>query len=347
MRRTALLLAFTLLFGLAFAVAQGEWRPGEVRKIVDGVWFRLGEIEEYGHCNNTIIEMADYLIVVDANFPSGAELTLAAAKKVSSKPVRYVFDTHHHGDHAYGNAFWTANGATTVAYVGVAQEMRRYEPARWARAAQDREDVRKLNRDSVEPPQQTFDQSPHVIEDSSRRVELHHFGWAHTRGDAFAYLPADKLIATGDAIVNGAFNYTGDGNTGNWPNVIRQVKRLDIERVLPGHGPPGGMEIRQRPARLLRADQRRCRQRVLGRQQARRCRHGRRRRGRRDQDPPLRMKSKTGSATASPSRSASAGPSSPPASPTAKSSAANKQQTLSPSGTVPTWTVPRPRCPAS
>ena len=51
--------------------------------------------------------MKDYLIVVDANFPSGARGALADAKKVSSKPVKYVFDTHHHGDHAYGNAVWT------------------------------------------------------------------------------------------------------------------------------------------------------------------------------------------------------------------------------------------------
>ncbi len=243
MRRAALLLSFTLLFGLAFAVAQGDWRPGEVRKIADGVWFRLGDIEQYGHCNNTIIEMQDYLIVVDANFPSGAEMVMDAVKKLSSKPVRYVFDTHHHGDHAYGNSVWTAAGATTIAFVGVAEEMRRYEPTRWQQASKDREDVREQGRDSVEPPQETFDKSPHVIEDGSRRVELYHFGWAHTRGDGFAYLPKEKVIATGDAIVNGAYNFTGDGNTGNWPNVIRHVKKLDIEHVLPGHGPAGGIEI--------------------------------------------------------------------------------------------------------
>ena len=57
--------------------------------------------------------MKDYLIVVDANFPSGARATMADVKKVSSKPVKYVFDTHHHGDHAYGNAVWTQAGATT------------------------------------------------------------------------------------------------------------------------------------------------------------------------------------------------------------------------------------------
>ena len=83
-------------------------QPGTVKQIVPGVWFREGDLENLGHCNNIIIEMKDYLIVVDANFPSGARLAMADAKKVSSKPVKYVFDTHHHGDHAYGNSVWTA-----------------------------------------------------------------------------------------------------------------------------------------------------------------------------------------------------------------------------------------------
>ena len=66
------------------------------------MWFREGDLD-LGHCNNIIIEMKDYLIVVDANFPSGARAAMADAKRISSKPVKYVFDTHHHGDHLYGN----------------------------------------------------------------------------------------------------------------------------------------------------------------------------------------------------------------------------------------------------
>ena len=80
--------------------SQTDAQPGTVKQIAPGVWFREGDIQTLGHCNNAIIEMKDYLIVVDANFPSGARLTLEAAKKVSNKPVKYVFDTHHHGDHA-------------------------------------------------------------------------------------------------------------------------------------------------------------------------------------------------------------------------------------------------------
>ena len=95
--------------------------PGGVKQIAPGIWFREGEISDKGHCNNIWIEMKDYLIVVDANFPSGAEACLADIKKTTGKPIRYVFDTHHHGDHMYGNPIWTRLGATTLAHVGVAK----------------------------------------------------------------------------------------------------------------------------------------------------------------------------------------------------------------------------------
>jgi glyoxylase-like metal-dependent hydrolase (beta-lactamase superfamily II) len=243
MRRVSLSAAFAGL--LLLAVLMGGFAdPGGVKQIVPGVWFREGDLKQYGHCNNIIIEMKDYLIVIDANFPSGARLALADAKKVSSKPVKYVFDTHHHGDHAYGNPVWTKMGAITLAYVGVAEEMKRYEPKSWLSAAKGRKDVAELNLPTAEPPKETFTKSPHVLTDGDRRVEFHFFGWAHTRGDGFAWLPKEKVLCTGDAVVNGAFNFTGQANIQNWPNVIAAVqKKFDPRHVLPGHGAPGGKEV--------------------------------------------------------------------------------------------------------
>ncbi len=225
-------------------------QPNTVQQIVPGVWFREGDIKKEGHCNNIIIEMKDYLIVVDANFPSGARLTAADAKKLSNKPVKYVFDTHHHGDHAYGNAVWTQMGATTLAYAGVAQEMKRYEPKRWQEA--NRKDVSELNHATVEPPKQTFDTTPFVLDDGTRRVEFHFFGWAHTRGDGFVYLPKEQVLATGDAIVNGAFNFMGDGHVANWPKVAEAAGKRKIKHVLPAHGRPGGTEIITGQAKFMR-----------------------------------------------------------------------------------------------
>ena len=221
-----------------------------LKLITEGVWFRMGE-REHGHCNNVVIDIGEGLLVVDANFPSGAQALMEDIKRVTTKPVSYVFDTHHHGDHAYANAVWTRAGATTLAHIGVAEEMKRYEPARWQQTAQNREDVAAVGEDTVQPPQKTFSQVPHVLEGASRRVEFHHFGWAHTRGDGMVYLPDEKILCTGDAIVNGPFNYTGDGNTGNWPNVVGKALELGFETVLPGHGSSGGREVAEGQRQFL------------------------------------------------------------------------------------------------
>src|ERR1051326_4613136 len=142
MRRIILSSCFAALAATALFVARTDAMPEIVKQIVPGIWFREGDLQNLGHCNNIIIEMKDYLVVVDANFPSGARAALADAKKISSKPVKYVFDTHHHGDHAYGNSIWTDAGATTLAYKGVADEMKRNEPAAWQAAAKARKHVR-------------------------------------------------------------------------------------------------------------------------------------------------------------------------------------------------------------
>ena len=238
--RFAMLFGFGILLTLALFKTRGEAQPNSFTEVVKGVWFREGDLA-VGHCNDTVIEMKDGLVVIDANYPSGARAVMEDIKKVSSKPVKFVFDTHHHGDHAYGNAVWTKIGAITLAYQGVADEMKRYEPARWT--SDTRKDVRELNLPTAEPPKQTFTKSPYVIEDQTRRLELHFFGWAHTRGDGFAWLPKEKVLATGDAATNGPYNFIADGNIGNWPNVMATAQKLNPTHVLPGHGPRGGAEI--------------------------------------------------------------------------------------------------------
>ena len=242
---------FVLLAAAAFLTTRTQASTGEIRLIAPGVWFREGDLEGAGHCNNTIIEMKDYLIVVDANFPSGAQIVMNEAKRISDKPVKYVFDTHHHGDHLYGNSLWTKAGATTLAYSGVLEELKRYEPARWQDAAKRRPDVAALHENAPEPPTQTFDKSPYVIKDGSREVRFYHFGWAHTRGDGFAYLPKERILCTGDVVVNGPYNSTADSNVANWPKVIHSLQTLPVEHVLPGHGPSGGPELLEGQSRFM------------------------------------------------------------------------------------------------
>src|SRR5512133_785285 len=149
--RGVLAAGFAVMAGTALWVSRSDANAETVRIVAPGIWFREGDMD-VGHCNNIFIEMKDYLIVVDANFPSGAKAAMADARRISKKPVKYVFDTHHHGDHLYGNPVWTAAGATTLACGGVAEELKRLESARWASTAKTRPDVADLKRDGAEPP---------------------------------------------------------------------------------------------------------------------------------------------------------------------------------------------------
>jgi cyclase len=240
--RAFLLLIFAVLGGLAFFVSSSQANPETVRIVVPGVWFREGDLQQ-GHSNNVIIEMKDYLVVVDANYPSGARGAMADARRISSKPVKYVFDTHHHGDHLYGNVLWTQAGATTLAFKGVGEELKRFEPGRWQEAAKQRQDVADLHLDAPEPPKQDINEDLFVLNDGSRKVEFRHFGWAHTRGDGFVYLPKEQVLCTGDAAVNGPYNNVNDAYIENWPTVLHAAEKLKVKYVLPGHGLPGGRDL--------------------------------------------------------------------------------------------------------
>jgi cyclase len=221
------------------------------QKIAAGVWFLIGDSSR-GYSNTTIIEMESYLIVVDANYPARAKELLNISKSLSRKPVRYVFYTHAHGDHSYGNAVWTKAGATTMAFRGVVTEMDRWEPARWQAAMAKREDVRETGEVDVQRPQKVIDGDTFVLKDKTREVRFLFLGWGHTPGDGYVWLPKERVLCTGDAAVNGPRNKLLDANIANWPDVLDKALALKPLYVLPGHGDAGGAEILSGQERFLR-----------------------------------------------------------------------------------------------
>ncbi|MFO0852619.1 MAG: MBL fold metallo-hydrolase [Gemmataceae bacterium] len=217
----------------------------DVAEVAPGVFFRYASISAtdpsvpFGGCNNTWVVFKDYVVVIDANFPKEAADVIAAIRKTTDKPIRYVLDTHHHGDHAYGNSVWAKEGAKIVAHKSAARLLSSNGPKQWADAAKDRKDIRDTELKTADIP---FD-DVYVLEDGTQRVEFRHFGHAHTAGDAVAYLPKHKLLCTGDACVNGAFNFMGHSNSGSWVRVLEAMEKLDVERVCPGHGSVAGKEL--------------------------------------------------------------------------------------------------------
>ena len=214
----------------------------KVEQVKPGVYFHEGDLHGHGHCNNGWVVFDDYVVVVDANFPSGAKVVLPKIKALTDRPIRFAFDTHHHGDHAYGNQVWVENGAIPVASSGALDEMKKYEtgyyggkPGRWEDAAKSRPDVASSK---LKPPTVLFPKEM-VFDDGKHRMELKWLGVAHTHGDGWAWLPKEKILFSGDACVNGPYNYTGDGNIGDWIKTLEAAQKLGAKTVVPGHGAIG------------------------------------------------------------------------------------------------------------
>ncbi len=227
---------------------QPPMKFNDVREVAPGVFFRYSAISAtdltvpFGGSNNIWVVFDDYVLVIDANFPKEAHDVIAAIKKTTDKPIRYVLDSHHHGDHAYGNAVFAAAGATIVAQANCAQQMRVDGPKEFLEAGRGPNGRKDVASSTLKVPNLIFDDKM-VLDDGKRRVEIYFFGHAHTVGDAFAYLPHEKILCTGDACVNGAFNYLGQGDSASWIKVMERAQQLDVQLVLPGHGPLAGKEL--------------------------------------------------------------------------------------------------------
>ena len=228
-----------LLAGPAPALAP---EVGKVDLVAPDIYFHEGLVGNNSDavCNNGWIMFEDYVLVIDANFPAGAKQIISKIRALTDKPIRFALDTHHHGDHAYGNEVYVENGAVPFAHTGVIEEMKRYEtgyydgqPGRWEAAAKQRADVAGSK---LKPPTVLYS-GELIFDDGKHRVEVMHLGVAHTHGDSVAWLPKERILFTGDVCVNGPYNFVGDGDVGQWVATLEAAKKLGAEIVCTGHGP--------------------------------------------------------------------------------------------------------------
>ena len=256
--RTALSLLVVFLMSATSVLADDipELQFNEVKEVAPGVFFRYSAIGPegsnipFGGSNNIWIVFEDYVAVVDANFPKEAGDVIQAIKKTTDKPIRYVLDTHHHGDHSYGNEVFGQAGASIVAQTNCARLLRVNGPKEFAEAGKPPTGRKDVADSQLKVPSLIFDDK-FVLDDGKQRVEFVFFGHAHTAGDAFAYLPKQKIVCTGDACVNGAFNFMGHSDSASWIRVLEKCQQLDVKLVLPGHGPPAGKQLLEKQKRYF------------------------------------------------------------------------------------------------
>ena len=187
-----------------------------------------------GFSNAGLIVGPEYCVVVDTlGTNSMQEGFVSAIKKLTDKPVGLVLITHHHVDHI----------------LGTHRHMQQHQ--RPAQQLQESEQVKRphfaadLHNIPVIVPDITFDDriSVHL---GDRELIFYHPGVAHTHGDAALLLPKEKILFTGDLFFNRVCPAAHQGTLKGWAGVVREMLDLDIDVLVPGHGPLAGKaELRE------------------------------------------------------------------------------------------------------
>ena len=167
----------------------------------------------------------DGVILVDDKFPYSFDFITEQVASVTAEPIRYVLNTHHHGDHAGSNADFMPE-AQVIGH-------------RNARANMIK------NEQGGAPPIIFSRQASVFLGDAEARA--HHFGRGHTNGDSVIYFPDLGAIHSGDLFIHGQrmdgstlspfMDYGNGGSGAEWAATLDGVLELDFDTVIPGHGP--------------------------------------------------------------------------------------------------------------
>ena len=246
----------------------------EVKKLADGVWAAVAAPAYKVNCNTAIIETDDGVMVVDTHSkPSAARVVVERLRQLTTKPVRYVVNTHFHWDHWHGNEVYpqaypgaeiVSNQITREAMLRKGlkrlQDHVRLSPPEIARlkaaiaAAGSAAERARLETElrlaeayfaevrALKPalPTIAFEQTMKLYR-RDREIHLLHLGRAHTEGDVFVYLPKEKVVITGDAMI-GWTPYMGDGYPEDWVGTLDRLAQLDFTHIIMGHGDPAGRD---------------------------------------------------------------------------------------------------------
>jgi len=241
MRRSLLPVAALLLLGAAYVQTQSQ--PRSVRQIAPGVYTRFGDRDARQPANTSWIEFQQFVVVIEANTPWGIRAILPEIRKTTSKPIRYVFDTHYHWDHTQGNSVMADEGVTVVCSQDCASELATKGKGEWDQMSK-RTDEFSLAPYRMQQPSIVFGDFM-AIDDGQRRLELKRVGPAHTIGDAVAFLPNEGILFTGDLCVNwrsGNNVSDRDADHPHWVQVLSDLATWKVKTVVPGHGDLGTVE---------------------------------------------------------------------------------------------------------
>jgi len=210
---TRVTLATLALAALWFAWAQQPRPPLTIEKVTDNLWVIIGN-----GGNVAVMPTTEGVILVDDKFAQDAPEIVAKVKTVSDKPIRYVLNTHQHGDHTGGNdAMMAANAQILITKQARANMVAGKQPGL---------------------PQITYNTEAQVFL-GGKEVDAKYVGRGHTNGDAVIYFPSERVLHTGDLFVSSGAPFcdtSAGGSIKEWDATIRKALELDFDTVIPGHG---------------------------------------------------------------------------------------------------------------
>lgn len=232
---------------MSLSFRKASYDPGVV-EFGNGSFAYLQPDGGWGFSNTGLVTDGGEALLVDTMFDTAhTRAMLDGFKRVSAAKIGTLVNTHHNGDHCYGNG--CLEGCEIIATVGAAEAMKHETPrglAGFMKAAPGLGLTGEylvhcfgdfdFDNCSVRAPTTTFtgETSRQV---GSKRVDLIEVGPAHTGGDALVYVPADKTLYTGDILFIDGHPIMWAGPVENWIAACDAILDMDVETIVPGHGP--------------------------------------------------------------------------------------------------------------
>ena len=243
-------------------------------ELADGVHFAIGTGAMTVFSNSLVIINDDHVMLVDTSVTPAAARALVAQieAELTDKPIRYVFNSHYHFDHAHGNQIFgddvevvghdyvrrmhlsnvleqrtnrSFSAAVPAQIEQLEQQIAAADGSERARLETDLRIARAhqtaLREVAPSPPNVTYSDTM-AIHKGGREVQLHFVGRGHTGGDTIIFLPAERIAFTGDFLLGAPgsprLSYMGDAFIDEWPASLGRLKELDFDVIVPGHGEP-------------------------------------------------------------------------------------------------------------
>ena len=239
-------LAVIFLFASSFLVfsaqAQAQDLGPEFKKIKDGIYVYAGQLND---ANVTIIQAQEGIVLIDTGqTPKDSHVVMAALKKLTSQPVRFIIHTEPHSDHTVGN-FVFSPPAIIVAHEGATDSMKKaYNPAiieKRMAASPEMRDAYKGFR--LVPPHLEY-RDKMTLNVGERSLELYYLRNVHSEADTAIWLPKERVIFTAASVTVKRFgNHRPFVSIPDTLSAIKMMKGLNPEIVVPGHGDPGTAKI--------------------------------------------------------------------------------------------------------